>query len=205
MALIVEDGTGLPTANSYLSVAAADTYYADIGGNAAWSALDNADKEAKLIASCSALEIKYRGKWIGAKAHSVQRLAWPRAAKVDTLTPLYDLDSIAIPVDAVPEAILTAQAEVMAITLSGGSFTTTPIARNDMLKRKKTDVLESEWFEGAPTQTLYPYIDQILYGYASGASSGVPTIDMRLGLSEEEINQGCSDDYLNDPAYFIQG
>lgn len=47
MALIVEDGTGLADAESYLSVADADTYHAD-RNNEAWQDYSTAEKEAAL-------------------------------------------------------------------------------------------------------------------------------------------------------------
>ena len=47
MALIVEDGTGLPNANSYVSVATADAYFA-MSGQTAWTCPDTAKEIVRL-------------------------------------------------------------------------------------------------------------------------------------------------------------
>ena len=77
MALIVEDGTSLPNADSYLSVVAADAYHAAMG-NAVWQPLPAADKEAALRRATQYLDTRYR--WRGEPLTTTQALAWPRTA-----------------------------------------------------------------------------------------------------------------------------
>ncbi|WP_434033588.1 DnaT-like ssDNA-binding protein [Cupriavidus sp. a3] len=74
MALVVEDSTGKPDANSYVSVAEADSYHGD-RGNANWSAATT--KEAALINATSYVDSLYR--FQGLRASDTQALEWPRA------------------------------------------------------------------------------------------------------------------------------
>ena len=78
MALIVENGTGLADAESYVSVADADTYFSK-RGNAAWAALATAVKEESLRKATDYMVETYRLRWKGSRVNGVQALDWPRA------------------------------------------------------------------------------------------------------------------------------
>lgn len=77
MALIVEDGTGLPDAEAYISVADADAYFA-ARGNAVWAALDTPQKEAALRLGADYMGAVYGPKWCGHRLTDGQALDWPR-------------------------------------------------------------------------------------------------------------------------------
>lgn len=76
MALIVEDGTGKPDAESYVSAADADAYHA-ARGNAGWTGAEAA-KEAALRRATEYLDGAYRSRWQGLAVTAEQGLAWPR-------------------------------------------------------------------------------------------------------------------------------
>ena len=76
MALVVEDGTGLSTAESYISVADADTYHSD-RGNALWTGTD-AVKEEALRQATEYLDATYD--WKGSISLTTQALNWPRGS-----------------------------------------------------------------------------------------------------------------------------
>jgi hypothetical protein len=78
MTLIVETGAGLPDAESYISVADADTYHAN-RGNAAWAALATDAKEQALRSATDYMRQNYRLRWIGMHVSITQALDWPRA------------------------------------------------------------------------------------------------------------------------------
>jgi len=79
MALTVETGAGLAGADSYLSVADADTYHTAHGDPTTWSGIGtDAEKEEALRLATQYLDLVYAGKWRGAKGSSTQALAWPR-------------------------------------------------------------------------------------------------------------------------------
>lgn len=78
MSLIVEDGTGLPDAESYIAVTAADTYHAN-QGNAAWALIaTTALKEQALRRATTYLTGEYRDRWAGSRKTITQALDWPR-------------------------------------------------------------------------------------------------------------------------------
>ena len=75
MTLIVEDGTGLATAESYATVAQADAYHAAMG-NTAWASLATAAKEVALRLASQYMTVLYQ--WRGNKFNLDQALAYPR-------------------------------------------------------------------------------------------------------------------------------
>ena len=95
MALTVEDGSGLAGADSYLSVADADTYHTGHNNPATWSGASTATKEEALRMAAQYLDAIYGGRWLGLKKGEGQALDWPRAGATD-----YDgyyMDSSALP------------------------------------------------------------------------------------------------------------
>lgn len=87
MALIVEDGTGLSTAEAYVSVVDARAAAVKLGlgylnaadPTGAWiAAASDADLEASIRRATYYLEGKYFDKWAGISTTSVQALAFPR-------------------------------------------------------------------------------------------------------------------------------
>jgi hypothetical protein len=78
MALIVEDGTGKTDAESYLSVADADTYHSKHRAPASWTAADEAAKERALRLATLHMDTNYKPRWIGLRSSEDQALDWPR-------------------------------------------------------------------------------------------------------------------------------
>lgn len=76
MSMIVEDGTGLPDAESYCSAAEAAAYFSKRGRADDWDAVD--DKEAALRNATDYLEKTHRGRWLGRRSTAAQALDWPR-------------------------------------------------------------------------------------------------------------------------------
>jgi hypothetical protein len=79
MALIVEDGTGLSNAESFISVADATAYHLANGNKAAWSEVaGELTKEAMLRQATTYIQNRYFAKWCGYPVVSTQKLDWPR-------------------------------------------------------------------------------------------------------------------------------
>jgi len=83
MALIVEDGTGLPNAESYASVAEADAYHAAYGNPSAWAPISTTQKELALRTATQYLEAVHNQGWAGDRFTDTQALAWPRSGVED--------------------------------------------------------------------------------------------------------------------------
>lgn len=135
--LTVEDGTGLATADSYLSVADADVWHA--GRNtSAWLAASFAAKEAALREATSYQDGTYV--WRGLISVSTQALGWPREG-------VYDDEGREIASDAVPAkveaatAYLAGQALSKSLQPAGGGAS--------KIRSKRVASLRIEYFEGA--------------------------------------------------------
>ena len=84
---VVEDGTGLATANSYPSVAEADEHwenYGTVAERAAWSGSSTADKQDALREGTRYIDNRYQGRWRGVRGTTDQALDHPRIRVIDT-------------------------------------------------------------------------------------------------------------------------
>jgi hypothetical protein len=161
--LVVEDGTGLSTANSYISLADAATYHA-LRSNTLWADSTESDQVSALVRATDYLD--YRWTWVGRRVGTTQRLDWPRLDAIDSEGILWT--------NQVPPAVKNACAEyalrvlgtgVALVDLSpdpvtddGGKFIT--------LKREKLGPLEEETrfsdARGVSTIKPYPAADRLL-------------------------------------------
>ena len=161
MAFLVEDGTGLPLANSFASVDEADDYYFD-RGDTTWTDADTLVKEAKLLQATQYLEATYR--WKGGAATAGQGLAWPRNGVSDEDG--YSIASNIVPSEVKDATIILAR-EAQAISLLPSQ------ERGGRVTRLKTklDVIEKEtvWSEGASAGRQFPLIDGLLAGLIEGS------------------------------------
>jgi hypothetical protein len=82
--MVVEDGTGLSNADSFVSVAYADTYFTTRGVSA-WASLTN--KEALLIKATDYIEAVYSEAWKGVTLNYTQSLSFPRIIDDATVYP----------------------------------------------------------------------------------------------------------------------
>lgn len=144
MALTPEDGTGLPTADTYITVAEYDFYAARIGKTIPQSSEE--EKEQALRRAVQALDSSYN--WKGRRSNRDQSLAWPRAGVVDS-------DGFAVEYNRVPFDIKSAQAE---LALEAANLLPTLPAGSDGLTklRQKADVVEEEKEWGSGTNNPYP-------------------------------------------------
>lgn len=160
MALIVEDGTGLSTAEAYISVANADAYH-EARGNADWVALTTTEKEQLLIKGADYLVQLYRGRWAGIRVNSTQALDWPRDGVWLDDYPEY-LDN-----DYVPADIANANA-IMAFKALAEDL----VADQDQqIKRTAVGSLEVEYSDSARPYKQYRSVDLLLRPYLVGGNN----------------------------------
>lgn len=161
MAFTVEDGSIVSGANSYLSVADADTYHSD-RGNADWAAATTGAKQSALIRATDYIEQKYSERFKGDYASDDQELSWPRYG-------LCEVES-----DVIPKELKNAVA-ILALEALSDDLNPT-LDRGGAIKREKVDVLETEYFDWAPGATVRPAIDGLLRKYMTGSSMCVPVV-----------------------------
>lgn len=111
--ITVEDGTGVATANSYVTLAEADTYFLTTTANLGWAGTDDF-KEHNLINACFALDATYGQRYLSyLNDETTQALLWPRED-------VYDLNGRRIYNGVIPTALKNAQME-MALLLQNGT------------------------------------------------------------------------------------
>lgn len=81
LVLVVEDGTGLTTANSYATVAEANTYHEGRLHNLAWQ--NDYDDDTKAAALVWATRLLDQLRWEGNRMTTTQALRWPRGNVLD--------------------------------------------------------------------------------------------------------------------------
>ena len=158
--LTIETGAITPGADSYVSVTDCTTYHA-ARGNAAWTGTD-AVKEAALLKAAAYLDGHYCNRFKGMKVDPInQAMQWPRAGVV--------IDGYTLATDTIPARIIAAQCELALIALSAD------LAPNvsSGIKREKLDVIETEYFAGAPAgTTVYTSVNNLLSDLLKPINSG---------------------------------
>lgn len=163
MTLIVENGTGLVDAESYISVADATTYHAN-RGNTAWAAiLTDGEREILLRKATDYMVAAYRHRWAGFRKTTAQALDFPR-----DFVPIKDgffeafLDNNFVPIqvkNACAELALRALADDLMPDLEQG------------VVREKVDVIEVEYADFSPQQKRFSQVDAMLSIYFSSGSN----------------------------------
>jgi hypothetical protein len=169
MALIVEDGTGKPDAESFISVADATAYHA-ARGNAAWAALaSDTLREQALRKGTDYMEQMYRERWAGTRLTATQALSWPRY-----MVPMKDAPGgygswpAYYPQDEVPLIVAHACAE-LALRAAAGELAP-DIDR--VTTREKVGPLEVEYAAGAAPYVRFRAVDNMLTPFF-GAGGGM--------------------------------
>lgn len=153
MSLVVEDGTGLSTAEAYCSVAEATAYHA-ARGNTAWGDLDTSVQEQALRAATDYMVGEYRMRWSGERKTDEQALDWPRSLvpRKDRGAGGYYAD------DAVPQEVKNACAS-LALRAS------TATLRKDQTQRKSSVTIgpiHTTYEAGSKVAATYAEVDAML-------------------------------------------
>lgn len=128
-ALIVEDGTGMAAAESYVSVAWADDYLRRRARAATWDSYDVTTKAAYLLAATEYLDAMCQ--WRGTVLTVGQALGWPRSGALDKWARTVDEASV-------PSLVKTAVVEIASL----GSITREGTA---VMTRKVIGPIEVEY------------------------------------------------------------
>ena len=167
MTLIVEIGTNVTGAESYQTVAGADTYHAN-RGNATWAALTTTVKEQLLRKATEYMTQMYRNRWKGYRSYSDQSLDWPRQfVLVDD-----SLYSEEIAFNEMPAEIKNACAE-LALKANSESL-------NPDIERQTASVsiasLSVTYVPGSPQNKKFTSIDMMLKPYLKNGGSGLRVV-----------------------------
>jgi hypothetical protein len=100
--MIIEDGTGVANANSYITRSAADAYFVEHPRSASWAALATTARDAYLVHATRMLDSAVT--WKGQRADVQQSLEWPRVGVV--------VDNTDWPEDVIPADVKNAVCEL---------------------------------------------------------------------------------------------
>ena len=152
MAIIVEDGTVIANANSYVSVAFIDTFCANLGLSS-WEAADDDDKDTALLRAMAYIEgMSFKGY----KTEDDQTLKWPREAATDE-------DGYAIDTDAIPTCLKNASARAAYEELASPGILQGNLTRDDFTTSERVDVI-SITYEQGKNEIVFRAIDTYLSG-----------------------------------------
>lgn len=157
--LTVEDGTGLPTADSYVSIDTADAYHLRIG-NAAWAAATGADREAALRRATQYIDSKYQFR--GEPLEEDQALAWPRT--IDGETPPWPVKRLS---GACCELALRALAAPLFADQTGGEVVSETVGPISVTYAQA----------GLGGQTRFAGVDALLAPYTAGGARSTIRIE----------------------------
>ena len=168
MSLIVEDGTGKSNAESYISVADADTYHSN-RDNTDWAALTTAEKERLLRIATDYMVAVYRLRWDGYRYVNTQALDWPRI-----YVPVRDICSVNaypeyVDFDVVPVQVKNACAE---LALKANNETLLA-DQTQGVTREKVGPIEVEYDKFSPQFKRYLQIDAMLNIYFASSANQV--------------------------------
>lgn len=154
MSLIVEDGTAVANANSYVSLDDAVTYATARGLTLTPS--PSSLSEQAIIRATAALDAMYRMSFPGYKTNGrSQSLEWPR-------TDAYDYDGQAILANTVPIEVVNATCEIAVRELATPGSMMPDLDRGGNIRSLRAGSVAIEYGANASAQTTYTIIDGIL-------------------------------------------
>lgn len=157
-----EDGTGLDDANSLITVAYADGYFAD-RYITTWTGSD-AQKQAALIKATDYIETRYPElSFNGTRLVETQALSFPRS---------YLYSKLGVLIEGVPEGIKKAVSEYALRALSADLISDpgTEVPNTKRRKQKVGPIEEDiEFFVAPSTIKSYPAADMLLRPFLRGA------------------------------------
>ena len=137
MAIIVEDGTIVTNANSYVDVAYVDTFCEGLGLSA-WEEADDDDKETAILRAMAYIEgMTFKGY----KTEDDQSLKWPRDEAVDE-------DGYAIDDDAIPAVLQSAVSRAAYEEVVSPGILQSNLTRDDFVTSERVDVISITYEQG---------------------------------------------------------
>ncbi len=151
--LIIENGSGVPGANSFATLSAADAYHAD-RANIAWSLAAQGERESALIRAGQYLNGLA---WKGRKTGRGNAMAWPRQGVVDD-------DGFPLDGADVPMEVIWAQCEASLRELISPGMLSPDLPRGGSVAREKVGDIEVEYESGAAPGPRVSALDRLLAG-----------------------------------------
>lgn len=182
MALTIDATVGGASANSFVTEAEAITYMASRLNAGDWETTSGSSAtETEKKALIEATRMLNLLAWRGVRVTDTQALAWPRdyATNPDATISDPGTEYPYYADDVIPERVKDATCEYALELLRANADSRDPLQRDPdaVVKRRKTDVLETEWFEPPNAQgwAAFPRIVTLLSPLTESASDIVRT------------------------------
>lgn len=161
--LTTETGAGLPDADTYASLEAADARNAALGV-ADWDALAEAAKEIALRRA-TIFMATYRERWAGSRMSSMQALDWPRYNVV--------VYGFIVPSTIVPDDVVNACIDLAVRAGRGEELLPDLDTGSNAIKKDKTGPLETEYFQNTTdARERFVAVDALLAPYFGSNGGG---------------------------------
>lgn len=163
MSITVETGAGLPGADSYASIIAADARCTSLGLTA-WAALAEESKEIALRKATQFMAT-YRTRWAGRRVYQQQALDWPRYNVM--------VDGFTVPSTIVPADVVNACIDLAVRAGIGEDLLPDLDTGSNAIKKDKTGPLETEYFQNTTdARERFVAVDALLAPYFGSAGGG---------------------------------
>lgn len=183
-ALVVEDGSGLPNSDSYVSVEDAVAYA--VAHGIAFSDADDDAASAALRRSTAWIDSTYRTRFTGYRTfRRSQALEWPRAgayvyipnnasdmAYAGGYDPAYDY----LATNEIPVEIINATCEAAVRELATPGALTPDLDRGGAVKSLKAGSVQIEYAGTASAMTVWTAIDNALSGLLRSTAMGIRAV-----------------------------
>lgn len=165
MAFTPETGAGVTGANSLVTTATVDAYWADrgvdSGTGASWDALTAAEKQQKCVLATDYVVRRYR--FGGTKKTYAQGTVFPR-------TGLTERDGQEVPDDVVPWQVQHAVSFLAGLAAAGTDLSPV-LDRGNRIKSEGVAGITTTYMDDAPSESVLTYVDGLLFPLLS--DSGV--------------------------------
>ena len=174
MAIAIDATAGGASANSYATLAEADTYMTARLNASSWETdASDDDKNRALVEAARELDPMA---WDGLRTDGTQALSWPRQWAYDPDSPVQDYYDT----DVVPQRVKDAQCELAFAFIKAG---TTDLAVQDSsagVIEKTVDVLTTKWAAPFARNTSllarYPRVAKFINPLLAGSRAGNPLV-----------------------------
>lgn len=152
---------GDPTANSYVTVAEADSYFSDSFGRSLWAQTSSGDREAAVITASRYLD-QYMT-WMGHRSTSEQAMEWPR---IDT----FDKTGRPYPTNIVPGPVRFATFELAYYIVENGGLSFAP----QNIDRVKVGPVDVEFTKNSVDEGIPSFVENLVahIGWSDVAGPG---------------------------------
>lgn len=165
MAVVVEDGSGVEGANSYVSLADAVSYATARG--LTFPASPAGPAEAALIRATAAIDATYRSRFPGQRVSGRdQALEWPRKYAGDA-------EGNPIAANEIPQEVVNAVCEAAVRELDQPGVMLPDLERGGQIKSIKAGSVAIEYGANATAETVFSLIDRLLAGLIGQETSGL--------------------------------